>query len=142
MNDYKTSVEIKRPKADVFKAISEELVKWWGHQDQPVTENGIVFKVSWGEPWYQFEVIKFTNNHLMVWECIDSNQIINGLDGVQKEWVGTKVHWKLTELSTSCTRLDFMHEGLIPEFICFDVCSSAWSDFLQQHLVSYLEFNE
>lgn len=139
MSNYTTQVLIKRGSEAVFEAISFQLENWWGHQDQPATKEGIVFKVSWGEPWYQFKVISFAENEEMIWECIDANQIINGLDGVQKEWVGTKVHWKLTRIDENHTRLDFEHEGLTPDFICFNVCSQAWSDFLQQHLVRYLE---
>ncbi|MEP1033038.1 hypothetical protein [Ekhidna sp.] len=139
MNHYTTSLEINRSAADVFKAISSQLDGWWGHQDHPVTELGTVFKVSWGEPWYQFKAVKYLPNEEMIWECIDANQIINGLEGVQKEWVGTNVHWRLKSLGDARTQLNFKHEGLVPTFICFNVCSRAWTDFLQQHLVSYLE---
>ncbi len=139
MNHYTTSIEINRPASAVFRAISKQLEDWWGNQDHQITEAGIVFKVSWAEPWYQFKVIKYQENKEMIWECVDANQIIEGLEGVQKEWVGTKIHWRLKEISSEHTQLHFEHEGLIPEFICFDVCSRAWSDFLHQHLIAYLE---
>ncbi|MEO9485110.1 MAG: hypothetical protein ABJG47_16740 [Ekhidna sp.] len=141
MNNYSTSVEIERPATQVFEAISSQLEEWWGHQDHTITESGTVFKVSWGEPWYQFKVVKYDENKEMIWECVDANQIINGLEGVQKEWVGTKVHWRLKALDEEKTLLNFEHEGLIPDFICFAVCSTAWTDFLQQHLVAFLEKN-
>ncbi|MEO9870728.1 SRPBCC family protein [Ekhidna sp.] len=139
MNHYTTSFEINRSAADVFSAISTQLEAWWGHQDHPITQLETAFKVSWGKPWYQFKVIAYQKDKEMIWECIDANQIINGLEGVQKEWVGTKVHWRLTSLDGERTRLDFEHEGLVPDFICFDICINAWSGFLEQHLVSYLE---
>lgn len=139
MNHYTTSLEIKRPVDAVFKAISSELGFWWGHQDHPAIQVGTVFKVSWTEPWYQFKVVTYELNQEMSWECLDANQIIHGLEGVQKEWVGTKIHWRFESLGDTLTRLNFEHEGLNPDFICFDFCSRAWSDFLQQRLIAYLE---
>lgn len=139
MSHYTTALEINRSNQAVFAAISKELGAWWGHQDNLANQIRASFKVSWGEPWYQFRVINYVEHLAMTWECIDANQIIKGLDDVQKEWVGTKVHWKLEPLESKKTRLIFKHEGLVPDFICFQVCSTAWSDFLHQHLVAYLK---
>ncbi len=138
MSDYYTSIEFNSSSEKVFEAISKNLTSWWGQQDHLINKEGTVFTVSWGEPWYRFKVISYTENQEMIWECVDANQIIQGLDGVQKEWVGTKVHWRITELEDK-TVLNFKHEGLIPEFICFNVCSSSWDSFLKVSLVQFLE---
>jgi len=138
MTDYTTQLEIPISRHAVFMAISRELGKWWGKQDRLIEKKDTVFRVSWGEPWYQFEVVEYKENELMIWECIDANQIITGLTGVEKEWVGTKIHWKLVEISSNTTLIQFKHQGLIPDFLCFDVCSNAWEHFLKDRLVSYL----
>jgi len=139
MNDYATQVEIPRSRNVLFNALSRELEAWWGKQDQPLSEAGIIFKVSWGTPWYQFRVIEYKEDELMVWECIDANQIIPGLSDVEKEWVGTKIHWQLEKLTPDTTILHFKHEGLIPDFLCFDFCSRTWDQFLKERLISYLQ---
>lgn len=138
MEDYQLTLEINHPAERVFKAITQELPNWWGPQDHSVSKKGDVFTVSWGEPWYQFEVVRFIENEEVVWRCIDANQIIDGLEGVQKEWVNTEIHWKL-EANVSITKLDFMHKGLIPSFICFQFCSDSWTHFLKGSLVDYLD---
>ncbi|KAA3635603.1 MAG: hypothetical protein DWQ02_09645 [Bacteroidetes bacterium] len=137
-NSYATSVEIMTSVPNVFEAICINLSNWWGKQDHKIDKEGIIFKVSWGEPWYQFKVIKFVKDEEVIWECIDANQKIKGLTGVEKEWVGTKIHWKLINLGNQKTLLEFKHEGLIPEFLCFDFCSSTWEHFLKESLVNYL----
>ncbi len=142
MNSYKTSIEISQPSDAIFSAIWNELEAWWGSQNALIDRNGVIFKVSWGKPWYQFKVISYLKNKEVIWECIDANQIIEGLDGVQKDWVGTKIHWTINEISASKSRLDFEHEGLIPSFICFEFCSRAWSNFIEESLVTYLEGKE
>jgi len=138
-NSYTTAFKIHSPSERVFKAISQQLGDWWGKQDKVIEKEGTIFKVAWGEPWYQFKVIHFIPNQEMSWECIDANQKINGLSGVEKEWVGTKVHWKVENLGPDQCRLNFEHEGLVPDFLCFDFCSATWERFLKESLVNYLE---
>jgi len=138
MTHYTTQLEIPNSRHAVFMAISRELGNWWGQQDKLIDEKNLVFKVSWGEPWYQFKVLDYKENELMIWECIDANQLIPGLSGVEKEWVGTRIHWKLKEMSSNTTLLEFKHQGLIPEFLCFDFCSNSWEHFLKDRLVAYL----
>lgn len=138
MDSYHTSLEILAPRASVFRAISQKLSDWWGQQDVPVDQAGLIFKVSWGEPWYQFEVKEYQPPQNMVWECIDANQKISGLEGVEKEWVGTRIHWELQALDPARTHLEFQHEGLVPDFLCFDFCSQTWEHFLKEELVGYL----
>ncbi|NND16142.1 MAG: hypothetical protein HKN89_07435 [Eudoraea sp.] len=138
MNDYTTLIEIPGSRKEVFKAISQELGSWWGKQEHPINGKDIVFKVAWGKPWYQFEVIEYIEDELMIWQCIDANQLISGLSGVEKEWVGTKIHWKLEEADQNTTMLHFKHEGLIPDFLCFEFCSKSWDHFLKDRLINYL----
>ena len=142
MQSYHTSFKIEHSAEGIFTAISQQLGDWWGKQDKVIDEKGTIFKVAWGEPWYQFKVIHFIPNQAMSWECIDANQKINGLSGVEKEWVGTKVHWKLEDLGPNQSRLNFEHEGLVPDFLCFDFCSASWERFLKDSLVAYLKTKE
>ncbi|MEN8789457.1 MAG: hypothetical protein ABF295_08060, partial [Flavobacteriaceae bacterium] len=107
-------------------------------QDIAANCEGTEFKVSWGEAWYLFKVISYRPNEVMIWECIDANQKIPGLTGVEKEWVGTKIHWILTEINPRLTRLNFEHEGLVPEFICFNFCCQSWEHFLKESLKNYI----
>jgi hypothetical protein len=138
LNNYQTSIEINCLPEMLFEAISRNLGDWWGKQDRLIEKQGMVFKVSWGEPWYQFEVVKFLKHQEMIWKCIDANQKIEGLRGVEKEWVGTEIHWIVKGLNNNRSLLEFEHKGLIPDFICFDFCSKAWSHFLNDSLVKYL----
>jgi hypothetical protein len=122
----------------VFDAISKNLGNWWGNQDKLIEKSGILFKVSWGEPWYQFEVISYIKNQEMTWKCIDANQKIDGLKDIEKEWVGSVIHWKVKNLETNWSLLEFEHQGLVPELVCFNFCSDSWRHFLENSLVSYL----
>lgn len=126
---------------DVFEALSTKIGAWWGDQDHPARQVGDVFTMSWGEPWYKFKVVESVPNQTMVWECIDANQIIGDLDGVEKEWVGTLLRWRINKMNDNQVELSFQHEGLVPEFICYDFCSNTWDRFIDFNLKKYLEGN-
>lgn len=137
--NYSAQLRVKTSDVRAFEALSTKLGDWWGDQDQPVRRSGNVFTVSWGEPWYQFKVIEYVPLEKITWECIDANQIIGNLEGVQKEWVGTQLHWTINELDKDEIELQFKHVGLVPEFICYDTCSNAWDKFISINLKAYLE---
>ena len=138
-DSYSKEILINASVSKVFDAISLDLEKWWGSQSQPIESTDTIFIVSWKIPWYEFRVIDYLKDQKMIWECIDANQIIEGLTGVKREWVGTRIHWEIEEITDFKTRLKFRHEGLVPDFICFDFCSKTWDHFLLDALRKYLE---
>jgi len=53
------------------------------------------------------------------------------------EWKNTKV---VFEISTrgSKTEIRFTHEGLVPAYECFDLCSNAWGSYVNGSLSSLI----
>ncbi len=137
--DYQISITVQANREAVFRALTKEIELWWGNTDAVIEEKGAIFTVSWGEPWYQFKVIDYQENVQITWECIDANQIIGNLEGVEKEWVGTKLYWEIKPIDQTKVQLSLIHQGLVPKFICYDVCSSTWDSYIGLHLKKYLE---
>ncbi len=138
---YSTRLIVRCSEKNAFEALSTKIGDWWGDQDKSAKQLGDVFTISWGEPWYQFRVVEYVPNKKIIWECIDSKQIIGDLDGVEKEWVGTQLQWTISESNKSEIELEFKHEGLVPEFICYDFCSNTWDRFIAFNLKKHLENN-
>jgi hypothetical protein len=136
--DYRKTVLVSSNKEDVFKSLTEEISNWWGNMDNIVQKEGDIFTISWGEPWYKFKVVEFSPFNIITWECIDCNQIIGDLKGVEKEWVGTKIQWEIKTINDKEVEVSLIHQGLIPEFTCYKVCSSAWDGFIGNSLKNYL----
>lgn len=136
---YQTQIIIKSSQKRIFRAITKEIDQWWGKTDSKIGDLGDSFIVSWGAPWYMFKIVAFNPDGRMVWECVDANQIISGLEGVQREWVGTTIHWNIIPIDGEGCELTIIHKGLIPEMICYEVCSTTWDRYIHLELKKYLE---
>lgn len=53
------------------------------------------------------------------------------------EWVGTKLIFELLADGNK-TKIVFTHEGLVPEYECYEVCNDAWTSYIQGSLQSLI----
>jgi Activator of Hsp90 ATPase homolog 1-like protein len=53
------------------------------------------------------------------------------------EWKGTKIVFEL-DGKDGKTEVRFTHLGLVPEFECFDACSSGWGTYIGGSLRSFI----
>ena len=53
------------------------------------------------------------------------------------EWTGTKVIFDISKQGDK-TRLVFTHAGLVPEYECFDICKTAWTDYVNGSLLGLI----
>ncbi len=49
------------------------------------------------------------------------------------EWVNTKLVFDISSEGKQ-TKITFTHEGLVPEYECYNVCHDAWTGFIQKSL--------
>ena len=116
----------------IFKAISKQLNDWWGKTDLPVSKIGDEFTTSFDNAFWKFRVIDFKNNEKLTWLCIDGKPEFNA------EWIGTKVDWNIF-LSNGLTKLNVVHEGLTPDFECYNICAPTWDIFITSSLKTFVE---
>ena len=55
----------------------------------------------------------------------------------KREWQGTKVIFEVPKKGDK-TEIRFTHLGLVPDYECFDVCSNAWSSYINSSLRSLI----
>jgi len=69
-----------------------------------------------------------------VWLVVD-----NYFDFTQdkSEWKGTKIVFEVSEKDDK-TEIRFTHQGLVPEYECFHVCSNAWGSYINGSLRSLI----
>lgn len=133
--DFKAVVSVAETPRKAFEAIND-VRGWWSVNIQGTTDkrNGefthrdkylnVTFKVSHLTP------------EKIVWDVTKShcNMFMDNLH----EWEGTRIVFDITE-KNGRTEVGFTHQGLVPQFECYQVCSRAWTYFITTSLKNFIE---
>jgi Activator of Hsp90 ATPase homolog 1-like protein len=131
MNYTQKIVITVRPEV-IFKAITQQLNDWWGKTDSAVAKVGDEFTTSFGNAFWKFKILEYMPNEILTWLCVDGKPEFNA------EWIGTTINWNIS-LVEGKTELSFTHDGLTPEFKCYDICAPTWDMFITSSLKSFIE---
>ena len=55
----------------------------------------------------------------------------------KNEWTGNKIVFDITEKDGQ-TELRFTQSGLVPAYECYDICKSAWTNYVNNSLQSLI----
>ena len=78
----------------------------------------------------RMKLIEVVPNKKIVWQVL-SNYFNFTKD--KNEWTGNKIIFEITEKNNQ-TELHFTHEGLTPEYECYDACYEGWSNYIKKSL--------
>ena len=81
------------------------------------------------------KINEFVPGKKVVWLVLDN--YFNFTED-KTEWKGTKIIFEVSKKDDK-TQLRFTHEGLVPEYECFNVCSNAWGSYIYGSLRSLIE---
>ena len=76
------------------------------------------------------KLIEVIPNKKVVWFVVD-NYFKFTQD--KSEWTGTKIIFEISRKNNK-TQIRVTHAGLVPEYECFDICSNAWTHYVQESL--------
>jgi hypothetical protein len=129
--DYTTTILVGQTPAKAFKAINN-VAGWWTENIEGSTQKlNDEFTVHFGETFITMRVTEMIPNSKVVWLVTDCYK--DWVQGNKKEWNGTKISFEIFEKDKK-TQIRFTHHGLIPTLECFDGCSNAWGEYVQQSL--------
>ena len=80
------------------------------------------------------KLVEFVPNQRVVWLVLDN--YFNFTED-KTEWKGTKVIFEVSKRGDK-TEVRFTHEGLVPQYECFKVCSNAWGSYINGSLLSLI----
>jgi uncharacterized protein YndB with AHSA1/START domain len=136
MDNYKKNITVNKPVSEVYAAITEHIQDWWSNDLIGAAVNaGDSFTISFGKTQKTFEILEVAPNERVVWKCVKA-YIDMAILTNKAEWEGTKLIWKISPHSAGTT-IYFLHEGLTPDFECYNVCEAGWDTFLTS-LQTYL----
>jgi hypothetical protein len=131
MKDYSTTFEVNVTPREVFQKINN-VTEWWTENLKGDSRKvNDVFTVQFGDVHLSTQkLIEVVPDKKVVWLVTDSK--LNFISDKQ-EWTNTKISFEITEKDNQ-TSVKFTHHGLQPDVECYDACSNAWSEYIQESL--------
>ena len=134
-HDFTTTLLVDQSPAAVFNAVNQPQNWWSGEIEGNSTRLNDEFTYRYKELHLSRQrVVEMIPDQKVVWLVTDSR--INYTEDIN-EWTGTRISFEITEKGDK-TELRFSHIGLVPEIECFDSCSGAWTQLIQNGLFSLI----
>jgi hypothetical protein len=135
LTDFTAILMVDQTPKEAFHAIND-VREWWSEEIEGSTD-----KLN-GEFTYHYQdihsckmkIIEFDPDKKVVW-FVMGNYFNFTKD--KSEWKGTKISFEISKQDNK-TLIRFIHQGLVPKYECFDVCSNAWSQYIHQSLLSLI----
>jgi hypothetical protein len=129
--DFTTTLLVDQSPKEASDAITH-VRGWWSEDIEGPTKN------LHDEFHYHFEDVH--RCHIKLIEVVPEQKIVwLVLDNYFKftkeksEWKGTKIIFLISKQADK-TQIRFTHEGLVPEYECYEICRSAWTTYIQDSL--------
>ena len=134
ISDYTTALLVSPASQEAFNAINN-VPAWWSEDFEGSTAKlNDIFTVHFGDVFITSKVTELMPDKKIVWHVLDCNKpwLKN-----TKEWNNTRMSWEISEKDNK-TQIRLTHIGLVPEIECFDACSNAWGEYLQDSLLKLI----
>lgn len=132
---FTTTLLVNPSPKEVFDAITN-VRGWWSEEIEGNTQQRN------DEFTYQYQdvhrcrmkLIEVVPEKKVVWRVL-ANDFSFTQD--KSEWIGTKVIFEISEQGNQ-TQLVFTHEGLVPEYECYNACVHGWTQYIDRSLFSLI----
>jgi hypothetical protein len=133
--NFTTTILVDQSPEVAYAAINN-VRGWWSGNTKGGTDTlGSVFTHGYEDMHRcKIEVVEIVPNRKVVWLVLD-NYFAFTED--KTEWKGTRMIFDIAEKGAK-TEVRFTHEGLVPEYECFEVCSEAWGSLMNRNLRSLI----
>lgn len=133
--DFNTSIIVEQMANAAFKAI-QNFRAWWSEDIEGDTEqlNETFFYHYKDVHLCKLKLIEIVPNKKLVYQVIDN---AFNFTKDKTEWINTKLIFDISN-DGQLTKIKFTHEGLVPEYECFNVCNDAWTSYIQGSLKSLI----
>lgn len=138
--DFTFTVTTDKTPQEVFQAVKQVRSWWSGLYEEEFTGDSeklgdeFSFRAGGGAHYSKQKLVEVVPNEKLVWLITESDfTFIEKAD----EWTGTKLVFEISEKDGK-TQLVFTHAGLTPEVECYDACAPAWSQYLKEKFIPFV----
>ena len=132
---FTTTLSVDQTPNEVFNAINNPR-GWWSEEIEGSTQKlNDEFNYHYKDVHRaRIKLIEVIPDKKVVWLVM--NNYFNFTKD-KSEWTNTKIIFEISEKDGK-TQLRFTHEGLVPQYECYDVCSDGWSNYIRNSLHSLI----
>lgn len=129
--DFSTTIQVDATPQKVFDAINN-VRGWWSENIEGATDQlNSEFRYHYEDVHRAtIKVTEMQAGKKVIWHVLD-NYFKFTKD--EKEWKDTYVLFEISEQDGK-TQLKFTHQGLVPDYECFQICQDAWTHYIQGSL--------
>jgi hypothetical protein len=129
--NFATTFVVDQTPDEAFAAITN-VRRWWSGEIEGRTDRqGEIFTYRYQDVHYTKQLIsELVPGRKVVWQILDAYL---SFTEDPSEWTGTEVVFEVVPKGDQ-TEIRFSHVGLVPEFECYDQCSSAWGFYINKSL--------
>lgn len=129
--DFTTTFTVDKSAKEAFEAINN-VRGWWSQEIEGNTDmEDDVFTYHYKDIHKcKIKVAEVIPYKKVVWEVLDN---YFNFTKDKKEWIGTKMIFEISEKNGK-TEVCVTHQGLVPEYECYDICSASWTNYMHSSL--------
>jgi Activator of Hsp90 ATPase homolog 1-like protein len=133
--NYTATISVGQSPKEALDAI-RNVRGWWSEEIEGSTAKvGDEFKYHYQDVHKcTMKLVEFVPDERIAWFVTDN---YFSFTEDKTEWKGTKIVFDLTKKGGK-TEIQFTHEGLVPAYECFNVCSDAWGRYIRGSLKSLI----
>ena len=133
--NFTTAISVGQTPEEAFVA-STNVRGWWSEEIEGSTDRlGDEFAYRYKDVHScKMKLIEVIPDKKVVWLVLDN--YFNFTED-NTEWKGTKVIFEVSKNGDK-TEVRFTHQGLVPQYECYNVCSNAWGSYINGSLRSLI----
>lgn len=134
--NYTATILVDATPEKAYNAI-KDFRAWWSEEIEGRTDqlNETFFYHYKDIHLCKMKLIEMIENEKLVYKVVENE--FNFIED-KTEWVGTELIFEIKEEGGQ-TKVEFTHQGLTPEYECFDVCNDAWTGYITNSLYNLIE---
>lgn len=133
--DYTVAILVNQNQTTAFNAI-KNFRAWWSEEIEGNTDqlNEVFFYHYRDIHLCKLKLIEMVPDKKLVYQVLD-NQFSFTED--KSEWINTKLIFEISNEGGK-TKVRFTHEGLVPDYECYNVCFDAWTGYIKKSLYNLI----